>query len=197
MAYAFSSETGSATPIRPLLSVNPHSDCVRSSSCVHCLVHVTPSACLLIRLADSAPLVARHDSAPPSHALLARPCSRPPSPTVRSPYSPHITPDRHRIGAFPFAAKSTCPSHPKTIGPRSSIAPSHRPTSKTQDTAALRSTRRASPLAIEAWTSSRFRRMAAVYGFVQVKCTLLLFLFCFRRSALHSLAFPIRLRPCY
>ena len=147
MVYALSSEMSSATPIRPLLSMNPHSDCVRSSSCVHCLIHMTPSACLLIR-PDFAPPVARHDSAPHSHASLARPCSCSLSPAVRSAYLPHITPDRHQIDAFPFTAKSTCPSHPKSIGPRSSIAPSHRPTSKAQDTAALRSTRRASPPAI-------------------------------------------------
>ena len=53
------------------------------------------------------------------------------------------------------------------------------------------------PSSLEVWTSSRFRRIAARFGIAQVKCTLLLFLFCFRRSALHSLAFPIRLRPCY
>ena len=147
MAYALSSETSSATPIRPLLSVNPHPDCVRSSPCVHCPAHVTPPACLLIRPVDSAPPVARHDSAPHSHASLVHPCSHPPSSAVRSAHSPHIAPDRHRIDAFPFAAKSTCLSHPKSIGPRSTIAPSHRPTSKSQDTAALRSMRRASPLA--------------------------------------------------
>ena len=139
---------GSATPIRPLLSVNPRSGCVRSSSCVHCPVHVTPSACLLIRPADSAPPVACHNSAPHSHTSLARPCSRPPSPAVHSAYPLHITPDCQRIDAFPFTAKSTCLSHPKSIGPGSSIAPSHRPTSITQDTAALRSTRHASSLAI-------------------------------------------------
>ena len=148
MAYVLSLETSSATPIRPLLSVNPHPDCVRSSACVHCPAHVTPPACLLIRPVDSVPPVACHDSAPHSHASLARPCSRPPSPGVHSAYPPHITPDHQRIDVFPFAAKSTCPSHPKSIGPGLNIAPSQRPTSKTQDTAALRSTYCASTLAI-------------------------------------------------
>ena len=63
-------------------------------------------------------------------------------------YRPLATPDRRWIDTFPFAAKSSCPSHPKSISPRSTIAPSHRLTSKPQDTAALRSMRRASPLAI-------------------------------------------------
>ena len=148
MAYVLSLETSSATPIRPLLSVNPHPDCVRSLACVHCPAHMTPPACLLIRPVDSAPPVAHHDSAPHSHASLAHPCSHPPSPGIRSAYPLHITPDCQRINTFPFAAKSTCPSHPKSIGPGSNIAPLQRPTSKMQDTAALRSMHRASTLAI-------------------------------------------------
>ena len=59
------------------------------------------------------------------------------------------TPDRCWIDTSPFVAKLTCLSHPqKSIGPGSSITPLHRPTSKTQDTAALCSMHRASPLAI-------------------------------------------------
>ena len=67
---------------------------------------------------------------------------------VRPVYSPLATSDRHWIDVFPLAAKLTWPSHPKTIGPGSSIAPVASADIKTQDTAALRSTRRASPLPI-------------------------------------------------
>jgi hypothetical protein len=67
---------------------------------------------------------------------------------VRPAHSPPATPDRHWIDTFPFAAKSTCPSHPKPTAQAQASSPSHRPTSKAQDTAALRSTRRASPLPI-------------------------------------------------
>ena len=148
MAYALSSETGSATPNRPLLSVNPLSVCVRSLPCVHCPIHVTPSACLLIHLVDTAPPVARHISAPPSCDSFTHPGSRPHPLVVRPAYSPLATPDRHWIEAFPLAAKSTCPSHPKTVGPGSNIAPVALADIKKQDTVALRSTRRASPLAI-------------------------------------------------
>ena len=148
MAYALSSETSSATPICPLLSMNPHSDCVCSSPCVHCPAHMTPPVCLLIRPVNSAPPVACHDSTPHSHTLLAHPCSRPLSSAICSAYLPHITPDRQQINTFPFTAKSTWPSHPKSFGLRSSITPLHRLTSKVQDTTALHSTRRASTLAV-------------------------------------------------
>ena len=148
MAYALSLETSSTTPICPLLSVNPHSDYVHSSPCVHCPAHITPPVCLLIQPVNSAPPVACHNSVPHSHALLAHPCSCPLSPAVRSAYLPHITPDHQWINAFPFTAKLTWPSHPKSISPRSSIAPLHQPTSKAQDTAALHSMHHTLTLAI-------------------------------------------------
>ena len=53
------------------------------------------------------------------------------------------------------------------------------------------------PSPLKVWTLSRFRRIAAGYGIAQDIRMLLLFPFCFRCSALHSLAFPICLRPCY
>ena len=53
------------------------------------------------------------------------------------------------------------------------------------------------PPFLEVWTSSLFRRIAAVYGIAQVDSYAFDILFCFGRSALHSLAFPIRPRPCF
>ena len=54
------------------------------------------------------------------------------------------------------------------------------------------------PSSLEAWTLSQFRRISAGYGFAQVNSYALFdILFCFGRSALHSLAFPIRPRPCF
>ena len=115
------------------------------------------------RFVNNPSLVARHASAPSPNTSLAHPWSRPrPHPLVVRPvHLPLATPDRHWIDAFPFAVKPLCPSHPNPSA--SNIAQSQWLTSKAQDTAALRSTRRASPL--EVWTSSLFRRISAGYGF--------------------------------
>jgi hypothetical protein len=97
------------------------------------------------------------DSAPAS--LTIAPCRTPrtrafslrlaPHPlVVRPAHLPLATPDRHWIDAFPFAAKLTCPLHPKTNGPDLSIAPVASADIETQDTAALRSMCRTSPLSI-------------------------------------------------
>lgn len=61
--------------------------------------------------------------------------------------------------------------------------PSHRPTSKAHDTAALRSTCRTPPLAV--WTRRRFRRMLLDMDSIRAFCAIP---FQFRRPARHSLA---------
>jgi transposase InsO family protein len=118
MAYVLSSEMGSATPIRPLLSVNPPSYCV-CSTCVHCPYHVTPSSCPQVRTN----LLVRHNSALSSHASLAHPCSRPHPLVVRPAYSPLSTPDRQQIDAFPFTAKVNLAVAPQNQQSGSNIAP--------------------------------------------------------------------------
>ena len=169
MAYALSSETGSATPIRPLLSVNSHSVCVRSSSCVHCPIHVTPSACLLIRLTDSAP---------PVHATTLPPPPMPRSPiliparfSLPSALRIRRTPPQIVTGSTPFPSK---PSRLVRRTPKPSAqdqASPHRISRQQKCKTPLlyiaRVAHRPWPSSLEVWTSSQFRRMAAVYGFAQ------------------------------
>jgi hypothetical protein len=118
MAYALSLETGSATPIRPLLSVNLPSYCV-CSTCVHCPYHMTPSSCPQVWTN----LLACHNSVLSSYASLAHPCSRLHPLVIRPTYLPLSTPDRQQIDAFPFAAKVDLAVAPQNQRSGSNIAP--------------------------------------------------------------------------
>jgi hypothetical protein len=151
MAYVLSSESGSTTPICLLLSINPPSYYVCSLLCVHCLYHITLSTCLLIWPVNTPPLVIHHDSVLPSHALLTYPSSCLYPLIVCLAYLLLATLDHQWIDAFPFAAKSTYLSHPKTNGTGSSIAPVILANIRMQDITALYSTHHASPLDITPW----------------------------------------------
>jgi hypothetical protein len=100
MVYALSSESGSATPIHPLLSMNPPSYYM-CLTCVHCPYHMTPSSCPQVQTN----LLVCHNSALSSHTSLTHPCSCPHPLVVCPAYLPLSTPDRQQINAFPFAAK--------------------------------------------------------------------------------------------
>ena len=151
--------------------------------------HVTPS----LRLQATRPLL--HATRPHSplmprlHPLIVRPV-----------HSPPATPDRHWIDTFPFAAKSTCLSHPKNHRPRLKHRPHRIGRHQKRKTPLLyvaRVVHRPCPSPLEVWTSSWFRRFTAGYSFAQVPHMLLSFLFCFRRSVLHFPNFPICIRSCF
>ena len=156
--------------------------------------HVTLSPRLQACL-STAPYRTPHVHAFPFRRLLSPASSRrppcaigrlPPQIVVGSTPSPSQSSRSARRTPKPLARLKRCPRrigrHQKRKTPLLFVARiAHRPW----------------PSPLKVWTLSRFRRIAAGYGIAQDIHMLLLFPFCFRCSALHSLAFPICLRPCY
>ena len=135
------------------------------------------------------PLIARHMPAPSTHASPA-PSRHPPC--VFTACHPRLPLDRH----FSPCSQVNLPITPQNRWPRI-IHRLHcigrHQKSKTPLLYIACIAHCPCPLPLEVWTSSRFRRRAAGYGFTQVPRTLLVFFFCFRHSTLHFLASPFAL----
>ena len=143
--------------------------------------------------ASHSPLVARHA---PALSTYASPAPSRRLPSAFAARHPRSSLDRHLplrsqvdLLVAPQNHRTRLKHRPRRIGRHQKR--------KTRLLYVARVAHRPCPSPLEVWTSSRFRRFTAGYGFAQVPCTLLSFLFCFRRSVRHFPNFPICIRSCF